>query len=61
MTPMHGYTCPDCQRFCMDGETMHQHTNGEWVHTDDLRRFYQFLRWIKWASNSELLSLWERS
>jgi len=59
MTPNYNYKCLDCGMYCRD-VGMHQHADGEWVDAADLRRFYQFLRWIKWAKGSGLLSLWER-
>ncbi len=43
MTPIHAYGCPDCGQAFTSGR--HQHADGEWVYTEDLRRYYQFRRW----------------
>jgi hypothetical protein len=39
--------CPDCGQYIREGTIAHQHANGEWIHTDDLRRFWQIRRWEK--------------
>lgn len=47
-TVIFGYQCPDCGQACyVPGPVAHQHLNGEWIRTEDVQRFYQFLRWQK--------------
>jgi hypothetical protein len=44
---VHTYTCPDCGHICTSPHGAHQHADGEWVYTDDIRRFYQWKRWLE--------------
>ena len=39
------YACPDCGEFVMDGSIAHQHQDGEWIYTEDIRRWYMNRRW----------------
>jgi hypothetical protein len=38
------YQCPDCGFLSSIGQ-MHEHQDGEWVRGEDLKTFYQMLRW----------------
>lgn len=39
------YKCPDCGNLYSSGTVSHQHLDGEWIFTDDLRRYWQQRRW----------------
>ena len=50
--PIMAYICPDCGKQIDGGSLAHQHADGEWIFTEDLRRWHQFRRWnhnSQWA------------
>jgi hypothetical protein len=59
-TPHFAFVCPDCEESFEQGTQAHQHENGEWIYTEDLRRWHQFYRWQHRLDNAcVLVSRWE--